>query len=287
MLRRAAAAAAVLAGVLVPAAHADGPSGGICKGATIFVQVCASDGASAPGAGGNGAQAAPAGASGGSSGPSTPSCTYTRLEPQPPAENMFWKGHDRSEKGAVYGVNCPDQQGARTVWIADGQAPDAAPVIDPEAVARKAVASMRLEPPKVASPRDVGTYVVGMPMWMWATPSPPTFGPVSASATAGGVTVTATAKVTRVRWAMGDGTTVTCRGPGTPYRQSRGKAMSPDCGHLYERPSYEQPGGRFKGTATATWTITWTAPALNDGGTFTETRTTPFTAAVHEVQVVN
>lgn len=62
---------------------------------------------------------------------------------------------------------------------------------------------------------------------------------------------------------------------------------SPDCGHLYERPSYEQPGGRFKGTATTTWTVTWTAPALNDGGTFTETRATEFTAAAHEVQVVN
>ncbi|MFC8230701.1 hypothetical protein [Streptomyces sp. NPDC057287] len=42
MLKRAAAAVAVLAGFLVPAAHADGgPSGGICKGATMFVQVCA------------------------------------------------------------------------------------------------------------------------------------------------------------------------------------------------------------------------------------------------------
>ncbi|MFE2764604.1 hypothetical protein [Streptomyces halstedii] len=40
-------------------------------------------------------------------------------------------------------------------------------------------------------------------------------------------------------------------------------------------------------TATATWSITWTAPALNDGGTFTETRRSEFTARVHEVQVVN
>ncbi len=169
------------------------------------------------------------------------------------------------------------------VFLPNGQDAPAAPTIDPELVARRAAVSMRLEPPKVASPRAAGTYVVGMPMWMWVTPSPSTFGSATASATAGGVTVTATAKVTRVRWAMGDGTTVTCRGPGTPYRQSRGKAMSPDCAHLYERPSCEQPGGRFKGTATATWT----APALNDGGTLTETRSTPFTAAVHEVQVVN
>ncbi|MER5556214.1 hypothetical protein ABT001_31875 [Streptomyces sp. NPDC002793] len=79
---------------------------------------------------------------------------------------------------------------------------------------------------------------------------------------------------------MGDGTTVTCHGPGTPYAKSRG-------GHLYERPFSEQPGGRFKGTATAHWTVTWTAPALGDGGQFTETRATGFTADVREVQVLN
>ncbi|MFG3399177.1 ATP/GTP-binding protein [Streptomyces parvus] len=274
-----------LAAVLAPAAHADdGRSGGICKGATMFVKVCASEGGSTPAVGGSGAAAVPAGTGGGSS---TPSCTYTRLDPQPPPENAYWKGHDRSEKGAVYGVHCPGQQGARTVWIADGEAPDAAPVIDPEAVARRAAASMKLTGPTVASPRAAGEYVVGMPMWMWATPSPNTTGPISASATAGGVTVTATAKVTTIRWAMGDGTTVTCNGPGTPYTPDRGKAMSPDCGHLYERTAHDKPGGRFQGTATATWTITWTAPALGDSGQFAETRQTAWTARVGEVQVVN
>ncbi|MFJ8870422.1 hypothetical protein ACIRD6_32310 [Streptomyces sp. NPDC102473] len=58
----------------------------------------------------------------------------------------------------------------------------------------------------MASPRAAGSYVVGMPMW--AMPSPSTFGPATVSATAGGVTVTA--KVTTVRWAMGDGTNFTC-----------------------------------------------------------------------------
>ncbi|MFF5900912.1 hypothetical protein ACFY8O_34050 [Streptomyces argenteolus] len=90
-----------------------------------------------------------------------------------------------------------------------------------------------------------------------------------------------------MRWAMGGGTTVACRGPGTPYTKAQGKTPSPDGGHLYERPSAQQPGGRYKGTAIATWTVTWTAPALGDGGQFTETRATEFTADVREVQVVN
>ncbi|MEU2135282.1 hypothetical protein [Streptomyces sp. NPDC018352] len=86
---------------------------------------------------------------------------------------------------------------------------------------------------------------------------------------------------------MGDGATVTCHGPGTPYSADRGKSTSPDCGHRYERSAAGQPDGRYKGTATATRTVTWTAPALGDGGEFTETRQTAFTAAVGEVQVLN
>ncbi|MGW7097615.1 ATP/GTP-binding protein [Streptomyces sp. NPDC054874] len=166
-------------------------------------------------------------------------------------------------------------------------APASAPAIDPEVVARQAVESMRLTGPVIENPRAEGRYVVGMPFWMWATPSPRTYGPVSASATAGGVTVTATAKVTTVRWAMGDGTTITCHGPGTPYTPEKGKSMSPDCGHRYERTAHDKPGEKYRGTATATWTITWTAPALGDSGQFAETRQTEWTARVGEVQVVN
>ncbi|MET8927311.1 ATP/GTP-binding protein [[Kitasatospora] papulosa] len=248
------AAAVVLALVLVPAAHADGPSGGVCDNSGILVTICAADGGRASGSsgssGGKPAAAAPAAAGAEGEAP-TDKCSYDRVDPPPPAGHQAWRGHDPAD-GSVYKVVCDSDRGG-VVFLPNGQDGPGAPTIDPELVARRAAASMRLEPPKVASPRAAGTYVVGMPMWMWATPSPSTFGPATATATAGGVTVTATAKVTRVRWAMGDGTTVTCRGPGTPYRQSRGKAMSPDCGHLYEQLSYEQPDGRFQGTATATW----------------------------------
>ncbi|MEV7645203.1 hypothetical protein AB0O32_35350 [Streptomyces rubiginosohelvolus] len=73
----------------------------------------------------------------------------------------------------------------------------------------------------------------------------------------------------------------------TPYTPDRGKSMSPDCGHLYERTAHDKPSGHYRGTATATWAITWTAPALGDEGTLTETRQTAWTARVGEVQIVN
>ncbi|MFJ1549770.1 hypothetical protein [Streptomyces sp. NPDC088246] len=89
------------------------------------------------------------------------------------------------------------------------------------------------------------------------TPSPTTYAPNTATATTGGVTVTATAKVTTIRWDMGDGTTVTCHSPGTPYDAFRGKSPSPTCGHLYQKTSHGHPDERYQGTVTATLTVTW------------------------------
>lgn len=124
------------------------------------------------------------------------------------------------EDGAVYEVR---GEGGRTVWmwLPDGAAPGA-PAIDPAVVARRAVDQMELKGPDITSPHAAGKSLVGMPMWMWVRPGPTTYGPASASA--GGMTVTATARVTAVRWAMGDGTTVTCTGPGTlPGKRRRGR----------------------------------------------------------------
>lgn len=105
-------------------------------------------------------------------------------------------------------------------------------------------------------PDSVG--VVGMPVWMWAAnPDSHTFGPATASASAGGITVTATARVDRVTWDMGDGTTVVCRVAGTPYRAAFGRSSSPDCGHTYTRTSSHEPGERFTVTASSDWVVTW------------------------------
>ncbi|WP_432167971.1 ATP/GTP-binding protein [Streptomyces sp. bgisy031] len=285
-------AAAILVGTLASGADADdgGPTVGNdqgCHGSMVSVTVCAQAGGQAPGHSGS-HEAKGASSTSGSGKSAAPKCTYTKLDPQPPASNLAMQdGKRQGGKGAVYQVLCMETGRVGTVWIPAGQ--PAAPQIDPEVLAHRAVDSMKLLGPEIANPRAAGKYVVGMPTWMWVDESPTTFGPNTATATAGGVTVTATAKVSSIRWNMGDGTEPeTCDGPGTKYQASMGKAKSPDCGHVYEQASSTSKGGKFHGTATATWTIAWQvtgAPA--NAGQFTEVRATPFSVAVHEVQVVN
>ncbi|WP_261386603.1 ATP/GTP-binding protein [Streptomyces sp. BK340] len=213
-----------------------------------------------------------------------------RLDPQPPASDPVWKGHKPGD-GAIYARVCLSDAlgqaaGADALpgvfWAAEAPAVN----VDPEQLAREAVDRMLLTGPDIASPTPTGRYLVGMPVWMWANQGPTTYGPNTASASLAGVTVTATAKVTRIDWAMGDGGTVTCQGPGTKYVASYGKQDSPTCGHTYTRTSASRHGGKYTVAATAIWTVDW---QVNDGGEtgqFTEVRQSQEQVAVGELQVV-
>ncbi|MFD3518812.1 ATP/GTP-binding protein [Streptomyces sp. NPDC058657] len=297
MLRRpvqSAVASVLLAAVLAPAAQADdGPTvnGGqaTCgRGSVFSVTVCAADSSSSPGLAGSSGAAGVSSAKPPkrSTGGQPPTCTYEKVTPQPPAGSPLWEGR-KPGKGAIWIAVCDDTQTSRPVWIADGAAPaPAAPAIDPEVVAQQAIDAARLDGPKVASPKPGRPYLIGLPVWMWVEPTESTYGPTTATATAGGVTVSATATVTSIAWTMGDGTTVTCPGPGTPYSPARGTSPSPDCGHRYTRLA--RPLGQpYRGTATSTWTVDWqVVGGTGETGTFTETRQTPFTLDLHEMQAV-
>nr|WP_107905383.1 ATP/GTP-binding protein [Streptomyces chartreusis] len=216
---------------------------------------------------------------------SAPKCTYEKMDPQPPPGSVFYQGEGK----VVYLKTCPDGDPATLDnAVAVGVEPgDDVPVVDPAVLAQQAVDKMKLAGPDIASPQGAGRYVVGMPMWMWVDESPTAFGPNSASASAGGVTVTATAKVTKIDWSMGDGSTVTCAGPGTKYTASYGKQESPTCGHTYDRVSASKPAGRYAVTATSTWAINWqVAGGGGETGQLTETRQTTAQVAIGELQVV-
>ncbi|MDK0524812.1 ATP/GTP-binding protein [Streptomyces sp. ML-6] len=212
-------------------------------------------------------------------------CTYKLADPQPPAGSVEWGGHEPGD-GAVYEKTCAPGDDAtaitQLVWAADPPEEQ----VDPAVVAQQAVDKMLLSGPRIGiTPKPGGKGVVGMPVYLWTTKSASTYGPNTASATAGSVTVTATAKVSKIVWSMGDGSSVTCTTAGTPYRAEYGKKPSPDCGHRYTRPSSTRESGKYHVTATSTWTIDWTGGG--ESGQLTEIRDSAVDVTVAEVQVLN
>lgn len=179
------------------------------------------------------------------------------VDPQPPTTAPEWDGHSPGD-GAIYG--CYNVAGGLrgTMWLAEPpDATDAGPT--PGEVAQIAVERMNLRAIEIGmSPDPNGPGVVALPTWLWVeNPGEQTFGPITRTASAGSVTVTATARVERIVWDMGDGTQVVCTGPGTPYESRSGRSESPDCGHTYTRESGYQPGQEYTVTATSEWVVEW------------------------------
>lgn len=140
----------------------------------------------------------------------------------------------------------------------------------PPAVTLARQAYEKLVPPEPVvhmSPAVDMPQLTGLPTWLWLPSA--SWVPTSSMVTAGGVTVKATATPQRVVWSLGDGTTLTCAGPGTPYPDHPspdGMVSSPTCGHTYHRTSATEPGEAFHATATIVWRVDWTGSGT--GGTF-------------------
>ncbi|MBU8858254.1 MULTISPECIES: hypothetical protein [unclassified Micromonospora] len=156
---------------------------------------------------------------------------------------------------------------------------------DPEELARRALASISLLPPRaaVAPRRSQGPGLVGLPVWMWASPGASYFGPLSASASDRGLTVEITAKVDRIVWHMSDDIEVTCDGPGTPYRADgpRAGSTSPDCGLDQGYPA----AGTYEVSATTFWTVEWSGGG--ESGVIAQSRSSGVVLVqINELQVV-
>lgn len=186
-------------------------------------------------------------------------CYISPVKPQPPAGDPSWQGHEPGD-GAVYNCYQPQTGLLITIWSQDPP-PNSGTGPTPREVAQIAIERMRLSAINIGiapepGPESVG--LVGMPVWMWAKdPNAHTVGPITESASAGSITVTATAKVLHITWDMGDGTEVACDTAGTPYKPEFGRKDSPDCGHTYTKSSAQEPGDVYTVTATSSWVVTW------------------------------
>ncbi|HLR96999.1 MAG TPA: hypothetical protein VK053_20930 [Jiangellaceae bacterium] len=137
-------------------------------------------------------------------------------------------------------------------WIAELPG-SGEPEVDPEELAEEVLDEMDLQPIEAATaPPPDGVGLIGLPVWLWADdPSPRTWGPITDTGSAGGVSVTVTAEVDRAEWSMGDGTTVTCTTPGTPFQPGQEANDSPDCGHTYDTPD------TYPIAVTTYWVADW------------------------------
>jgi hypothetical protein len=184
--------------------------------------------------------------------------------------------------GAAYRVTCPgDPPGFSRpwVWLPDREAPG------PAALARHAVSRLVLPQPAVQlNPPASASQLVGLPTWFWVDAD--WWTARSASAFVPGVTVTAVATPSEVRWETGDGQVVRCSGAGTPYDDAENPAAgSPDCGYTYRRSSAGQPGNAYTLTATVTWQVSWSGGGMS-GVMDPLTSTSQLQVPVAEVQAV-
>jgi hypothetical protein len=189
-------------------------------------------------------------------------CYWERLNPVPVGATPP-DGKDPG-KGAWGTRSCYLAPGAQhvqqiTYWLED---PQDGPT--PAELAQQALAKIRLLGARIGvTPDPGGSGVVGLPVWLWTAVTPGTWGPLSASASGGGITVTITARAQRIVWAMGDRDSgrhpKICHNPGTPYQPRYGNSMSPTCGYRYTVPSVTaaNPNGRYTVTATTHWRVDW------------------------------
>ncbi len=202
------------------------------------------------------------------------SCYLRLVVPQPVQRDPVWVGNT---EWVAYDCVLPSGVVQYAVW-----APRSLAGPDPRVLAQTAIELMNLTPVSIGivpEDRPGSMGLVGMPVWMWAVePGEHTWGPITRTASAGGVSVTATAKVSRVRWLMGDGGVVVCTSPGTVYEDRFGKKNSPTCGYTYRKQ------GVYTVRAESQWSVAWSG--MGQSGTIPLTLTQSTTISIGELQVI-
>jgi hypothetical protein len=182
-------------------------------------------------------------------------------------------------EGRPYVVVCRDADGVvvyqRVIIYQPGTV-----TVDAATLARQAYRQLPLlyPQPYTAPPANM-TQLVGVRTWFWIDPNQ--WQARSATASVPGLSATVTARPAEVRWDTGDGTTITCDGPGTPYDPDRPDSLQhSDCSHVFEHD------GEHDVRATIVWQVRWTASDGTSGTLPDVTRATQFPLQAQERQAV-
>lgn len=175
----------------------------------------------------------------------------------------------------VDGVTGEVIAGAPFIWT--GSAP-AAP-ISPVVLARHARAQLVLPLPSIRTWPSPDNQVVRVATWLRAD----NFIADTRTATAGAVSATVTATPVEARWTMGDGAVVSCVTAGAAL-DNPNTALPTDCSHTFEHSSGRTADGRFHGSVSITWHLTWTSNVGAGGDLGFVTRTVGLAWRVEQIQ---
>lgn len=143
-----------------------------------------------------------------------------------------------------------------------------------------------LNPPRPTintSPSHRRGLLVHTPTWLWLPPR--YWRTYSTTIMVWGYAVTIFATPTVVRWNMGNGDSLTCIGPGTPWVPGFGDALS-TCNYTYRHSSDGASSDRYRITATVTFVGSFTTVGLGGmrGPLGAVTRSSSVYAPVAEIQ---
>ncbi len=283
-----AAAAAIILPVLVagiaatssPAVADQTTGGGDTSGGTVYVIVTVSAGPTTCPISQCGTAPGPGGSSGGSTSGGGPGqapfvCSYV------PDPTLGPPPQGQAPTGEWYVQVCSPRDGVGSyslipVWVQYPGGGGPPPPPTPLQVAEQAESEMTLPRPTIfTSPSHLGSMpgtVVNLATWLWIDPS--LWHAESVTASAGGVSATATAVPVALSFGTGDGGGLTCFGPGVAYDPKLpAHDQSTDCSYTWRESSAGQPSadgnpndGTFTLTATVTWAVSWTG-SDGTGGT--------------------
>ncbi|MBF9066587.1 hypothetical protein [Streptacidiphilus fuscans] len=215
-------------------------------------------------------------------------CYYTTMQPQPPAGDPLWQGHQPGD-GAVYVRTCALNGGGGTVSLWLAAAPPAAAPVTPAQLAQQALKKIKIinAQPETA-PGGGKPGLVNTPVMLWLQPfdgnpadgypyAPPS-APAQATASVPGLSVTAKVWSTKVTWNMGDGTSVVCPDAGTPYAGT----LVNGCTHTYSTAN-----NAYAVNAAVSWTVTWSGGGQTGAFNLDDMPSKGITLTVDEIQVLN
>jgi hypothetical protein len=222
---------------------------------------------------------------------SSDGCYWRLWNPQPPAGDPAWQGHQPGD-GAVYASNCvPTYLAGVNTWLG---APPGAAAVTTAQLAEQALRSVVVPKPTVGRspagflPNGDPYTVVRIPTWFWTDAA--TYQPVSARADAGTAWAQVTVTPVDLTFAPGDGgPTVSCAGPGRAWvagRDAQVASAPGGCDYTYLRSSYGLPHDELTATYGIRWSVTWTGSGGTAGNLPDVTTTANSVFAVAEAQSV-